>query len=112
MLLGEQVILNACRELRRWEDLGLGDRSIAVNVSARHFSHGLASTIAAALRTTGANPKQLIIELTESTAADNLNLVASTLEELRELGVRVGHRRLRHRLLRPALPRLAAGATP
>ena len=88
VLLGEQVILDACRELRRWEELGLGDRSIAVNVSARHFSHGLASTIASALRTTGANPKQLIIELTESTAADNLGLVVSTLEELRELGVR------------------------
>jgi diguanylate cyclase (GGDEF)-like protein len=88
VLLGEQVILDACRELRRWEDLGLGDRSIAVNVSARHFSHGLASTVASALRTTGANPKQLVIELTESTAADNLGLVVSTLEELRELGVR------------------------
>jgi EAL domain-containing protein (putative c-di-GMP-specific phosphodiesterase class I) len=59
-----------------------------VNVSARHFAHGLASTIASALRTSGANPKQLIVELTESTAADNLGVVVSTLEELRELGVR------------------------
>jgi len=88
VLLGERVILDACRELRRWHDLGLGDRFISVNVSSRHFSHGLVSTIAAALRETGADPRRLVVELTESTAAENLAAVAGVLDELRELGVR------------------------
>jgi EAL domain-containing protein (putative c-di-GMP-specific phosphodiesterase class I) len=88
VLLGERVILEACRELRRWEDLGLGDRSIAVNVSFRHFNHGLDSSIAAALRMSGANPKNLVVELTENTAVEKIDLVASCLEELRNLGVR------------------------
>jgi EAL domain-containing protein (putative c-di-GMP-specific phosphodiesterase class I) len=44
--------------------------------------------VASALRLTGANPHNLIIELTESTIVDNLDAVASTLDELRNLGVR------------------------
>ena len=88
VLLGERVVLEACRELRRWQDLGLRDQSVSVNIAARHFSRGLVSTVASALRLTGANPHNLIIELTESTIVDNLDSVASTLEELRNLGVR------------------------
>jgi len=88
VLLGVWVIEEACRQLRYWHDLGFGDRYIAVNVSARHFSHGLASDVTAALRATGAAPRNLVVELTESTAADNLEVVAATLAELRDLGVR------------------------
>ena len=88
VLLGERVVLEACRELRRWQDLGLRDQLVSVNIAARHFSRGLVSTVASALRLTGASPHNLIIELTESTIVDNLEAVASTLEELRNLGVR------------------------
>jgi diguanylate cyclase (GGDEF)-like protein len=88
VVLGEQVILEACAQLRRWADLGLRDLSVAVNVSSRHFSRGLVSSVTAALRATGANPRNLVIELTESTAVDNLDAVAATLEELRAIGVR------------------------
>lgn len=88
VLLGEQVILDACRELRRWQDLGLRDRFISVNVSARQFSHGVVETVTAALRATGADPKNLVIELTESTAVDNVDAIAAILDELRVMGIR------------------------
>jgi diguanylate cyclase (GGDEF)-like protein len=88
VLLGERVILRACEQLRRWAELGLRDLSVAVNVSSRHFNHGLVSTVTAALRDTGADARNLVIELTESTAVDNLDAVAAALEELRNLGVR------------------------
>jgi diguanylate cyclase (GGDEF)-like protein len=86
--LGEKVIVDACRELRHWQDLGLRDRTISVNVSSRHFSRGLVDTITSALRMTGADPHNLIIELTESTVVDNLEGVAAILEELRSIGIR------------------------
>jgi diguanylate cyclase (GGDEF)-like protein len=86
--LGEKVIFDACRELRHWRELGFGDRFISVNVSSRQFSHGLVETVTAALRTTGADPANLVIELTESTVVDNLDTVAAILDELRSLGVR------------------------
>jgi EAL domain-containing protein (putative c-di-GMP-specific phosphodiesterase class I) len=88
VLLGERVIADACAELRRWEDLGLPGRTVSVNVSSRHFNHDLAGYIASTLRATGADPCGLIIELTEGTAVDNLDRVADTLEDLRDIGVR------------------------
>ena len=59
-----------------------------MTVAARHFGHDLVSTVTAALRETGADPRSLIIELTESTIVDNLDSVARVLDELRHLGVR------------------------
>jgi diguanylate cyclase (GGDEF)-like protein len=88
VVLGEWAIFEACRQLRRWRDLGWGGRSISVNVSNRQFSHGLVSTVTAALRETGADPNDLVIELTESAIVDDIDTVAATLSELREMGVR------------------------
>ena len=88
VLIGDFVIHEACRELRRWQDAGLTGASISVNVAARHFGHDLVSTVTAALRETGADPRSLIIELTESTIVDNLDSVARVLDELRRFGVR------------------------
>jgi len=88
VVLGEWAIFEACRQLRRWRDRGWGGRSISVNVSNRQFSHGLVSTVTAALRETGAHPDDLVIELTESAIVDDIDTVAATLSELREMGVR------------------------
>ena len=88
VMLGEKVIFDACAELRRWQDLGFTTQTIAVNVAARHFTHDLVSTVTAALRHTGANPENLVIELTESTVVENIDSVAGILEELRAMGVR------------------------
>jgi diguanylate cyclase (GGDEF)-like protein len=88
VLLGEKVIFDACRELRRWQDQGLSDRWISVNVASRQFRHGLVETVTSALRATGANPENLVIELTESTVVDNVEAVAAILDELRSIGVR------------------------
>ncbi len=86
--LGEWAIFEACRELRHWHDLGFPGVSIAVNASTRQFGRGLTSTVAAALRETGADPDDLVIELTESTIVDDTDAVAETLTDLRQLGVR------------------------
>jgi diguanylate cyclase (GGDEF)-like protein len=88
VLLGEKVIHAACAQLARWQELGHDDVFISVNVSSRHFGFDLVSCVTAALRTTGANPRNLMIELTESTAVDNLETVVASLKELRSLGVR------------------------
>ncbi len=85
--LGEWVINNACRELTRWAANGFTDRSLAVNVSGRDFSHDLVSTVTKALRKAGSNPANLTIEITESTAVGDLETVKSKLEDLGRLGV-------------------------
>lgn len=85
--LGEWVINKASRELTRWAAHGFTDRSVSVNVSGRHFSHDLVSTVTKALRSAGANPANLTLEITESTAVGDLETVVRKLEELGRLGV-------------------------
>jgi diguanylate cyclase (GGDEF)-like protein len=86
--LGEWVIREACHELSRWATLGCADQFVAVNVSSRHFHQDLVSTVTSALRESGVEPSQLVVELTESAAVDDLGLVADRLRELRQLGVK------------------------
>jgi diguanylate cyclase (GGDEF)-like protein len=88
VLLGERVVAEACDQLAAWADGPLRDLYVTVNVSARHFRHGLAEMVAASLRRTGVQPARLVVELTESAAADNLDVVATALDELHQMGAR------------------------
>jgi len=86
--LGEQVLHAACHAAVRWQAEALPDVSVSVNVAARQFRHDLSRTVTSALRITGLPASQLILELTESAAVDNIDLVAATLDDLRQLGIR------------------------
>ena len=85
--IGRQVLRDACGELARWAVAGFGDRFISVNVSGRQFQTDIVSDVTSALRETGVDSRRLLLELTESTAVDDLNCVAERLHELRDLGV-------------------------
>ncbi|GAC1636957.1 MAG: hypothetical protein NVS9B10_31430 [Nevskia sp.] len=61
---------------------------MAVNVSVRQLRHGMAERVATALRATGVDPSSLVLELTETAAAADIDLVALTLSEVRTMGVR------------------------
>jgi EAL domain-containing protein (putative c-di-GMP-specific phosphodiesterase class I) len=62
--------------------------SVAVNVSARQFHSGdFVEEVAKVLEQTGANPKRLKLELTESLLVANLDDVIVTMNTLKRLGV-------------------------
>ncbi|WP_436794158.1 putative bifunctional diguanylate cyclase/phosphodiesterase [Actinospongicola halichondriae] len=85
--IGRHVLRDACGELARWAVAGFGDRFISVNVSGRQFQGDIVSDVTSALRETGVEARRLLLELTESTAVDDLDCVAQRLHELRDLGV-------------------------
>ncbi len=86
-VIGRHVLRDACGELARWAVHGFGDRFISVNVSGRQFQGDIVSDVTSALRDTGVDSRRLQLELTESTAVDDLDCVAARLHELRDLGV-------------------------
>lgn len=86
--VGQWALHEACTELVRLAEQGHGDRFVTVNISSRHFRHDVVSAVTGALRATGANPRRLVVELTESAAVDDLEVVASSLRDLADLGVR------------------------
>lgn len=87
--LGAWVLEAACRQMAAWRLRGLHIR-VAVNVSARQLDAGdLVERIAGLTVRHGIEPKDLEIELTESTVMANPENVAGLLARLRQLGVTV-----------------------
>jgi EAL domain-containing protein (putative c-di-GMP-specific phosphodiesterase class I)/GGDEF domain-containing protein len=92
MGLGERYglwVLNAaCREARRWRDLGLEDMKVAVNLSARQLlDPDLRTKIERTLARHGLSAKALELELTETAAMADADRTAELFTELRQMGV-------------------------
>jgi diguanylate cyclase (GGDEF)-like protein/PAS domain S-box-containing protein len=90
--LGRWVLLRACRDLCAWRNSVAGGASlrVAVNISGRHLQHGeLVQDVAQALRQSGLEPGNLVIELTESTIMYNTDATLERLGQLKALGVRL-----------------------
>lgn len=86
--LGEWVINEACQQGRRWLDKGFKDFSIAVNVSSIQFKRGtIDSVVLNALEQSQFPPHMLEMELTESLLIDDTERLASTLANLRNMGL-------------------------
>jgi len=87
--IGTFVINAACEQAALWQRSGL-DLTLGVNVSPRQFEHpDFVATLAEALRTSGADPSRLEIEITEAAIMSNAQPVIATLEALHAMGIRV-----------------------
>lgn len=89
--LGRWVLEVACRQLARWaqhsETQGL---TLAVNVSLRQFFDiSFVAVVLDVLRETGANPQRLKLELTESSAMENVEETIAKLTALRAHGIAI-----------------------
>jgi EAL domain-containing protein (putative c-di-GMP-specific phosphodiesterase class I)/CheY-like chemotaxis protein len=86
--LGEHVLRTVCLSITRWERDGVPVVPIAVNISAVQLRRGrFLETVRGILRETGASPRYLVLELTESTLIENVQRYADAIQELREDGV-------------------------
>jgi diguanylate cyclase len=87
--LGAWVMRTACSQLVRWADQPVMSALVlAVNVSARQFRQlDFVAQVQAVLEETGANPRLLKLELTESMLAEDLDDIVAKMQALRALGV-------------------------
>jgi diguanylate cyclase (GGDEF)-like protein/PAS domain S-box-containing protein len=90
MPLGQWVLDTACRQLLAWsEHQHTRELTIAVNVSARQFRHTeFVGELRALLARTGANPRRLKLELTESLLLTDKAEAIQKMTELGTLGVK------------------------
>lgn len=87
--IGEWVLESACAQAAAWRDRG-EDVAVSMNVSSRGLTEViLAERLNRALARHDLPGEALWIEITESTVLGDPDRVRSTLEEVRELGVRV-----------------------
>jgi diguanylate cyclase (GGDEF)-like protein len=82
------VLAHACAVLSERQAAGL-PVLLSVNVSTRTLLHaGLHSFLAEQIQRSGADPRQLIIEITETMAVDDVEGMLRQMNEIRELGIR------------------------
>lgn len=88
--LGTWVIKEACRQLRAWDDVGMGVACMSVNCSVQQLDvDRLPAQVSSALRTTGVAAERLELEITESMLMREPERAIETLQALQDLGVRV-----------------------
>ena len=89
VMLGSWVLETACAQLVSWaRDPATAHLSLAVNVSSRQFrQQDFVDHMLAMLDYTGANPRRLKLELTESLLVDNVEDVIAKMSALRARGV-------------------------
>lgn len=86
--MGEWVLDAACRQARHWDDLGLKNLTISVNLSAWQLRHqALLDLVDAAIELYQVSPELLEFEVTESAAMKNPGFTSSILKELLKRGV-------------------------
>ncbi|WP_168927447.1 EAL domain-containing protein [Nitrincola alkalilacustris] len=89
LAIGEWVLKTACQQLAQWHQTEQGCNLImSVNVSARQFNQpDFVMQVHEVLTQTGASPRHLQIELTESSLVANTEEVISKMQQLKASGI-------------------------
>lgn len=87
--IGQYVLIEACKELKYWNDKGYKELSMAVNLSVRQFrDRDFVQMLQDIIAEIGVNPKNLELEITETLALEDMEYTINTIEKLQEIGVR------------------------
>ncbi|MFZ5967298.1 MAG: bifunctional diguanylate cyclase/phosphodiesterase [Bacillota bacterium] len=88
--IGETVMEQACRQLKKWSELGCSEMQMAVNFSARQLhQQDLIEKIAVMIHKMNINSENLVIEITENVALSNLNHSIGILKKLKDMGIKI-----------------------
>lgn len=88
--IGEQVLRDACKQVKLWKEQGLFEGRISVNVSGKQFERpDVVETIKAIIDEIQFEPCYLEIEMTESVLMGNPQIFGEKLIDLKALGIEV-----------------------
>jgi diguanylate cyclase (GGDEF)-like protein len=90
--IGKWGLLEACDQLKRWQDRSpaLADLSVNVNISVKQLCQlDFVETVREAVKTSGINPSRLNLEITENVMVANQKLILAIFAELRKLGIKL-----------------------
>lgn len=86
--IGEWVLRTACKQNKAWQEAGFPPITIAVNLSLKQFRQPhLVKSLNDILQQTGLDPTFLELEITESTAIEDLEFTKDVLYNLKKMGI-------------------------
>lgn len=88
--IGEWVLRQACQQINAWKNQGYEVPILAINVSIRQFQKKtLVADFEAILQETGIDASHLILEITESLLAEDVDEASKLLHQLSALGFEI-----------------------
>jgi diguanylate cyclase (GGDEF)-like protein/PAS domain S-box-containing protein len=88
--LSHKVLLEACRQCRRWQNMGLSGFQMSVNLSAQQLGpYNLVKAVNDILAETGMSPASLKLEITENELMADVERAKQSLHELSGMGVEI-----------------------
>jgi diguanylate cyclase (GGDEF)-like protein len=88
--IGNHVLRKACECIRRWNESGNGEFAVSVNLSVVQIMQtDIVEIIKNCIRENGINPGNIVLELTERLAINDLARTKQTLLDIKALGVRL-----------------------
>ncbi|MCW8933739.1 MAG: EAL domain-containing protein [Gammaproteobacteria bacterium] len=86
----KKMLMMGCSQIKEWQDMGLGDIVVSINCSARDFNEqNMQQIIEETIKETGADIKQLELELTESTIMDDAENSIECMRLLTDMGLNI-----------------------
>ncbi len=88
--IGDHVLMTACKQCKEWNDKGYPDFAVSVNISVvQLMQENIVAIIKDALEKTGIKPGNLVLEVTESLAINDMERMKGIMSDIRKLGVRI-----------------------
>ena len=88
--IGDYVLEEACRQCKIWNDKGYKDFHINVNLSVvQLLQQNVVENVGRILSRTGVNPRNIVLEITESFAINDMERVLKIISGLKALGPRI-----------------------
>ena len=85
--IGEYVLEEACKQCRYWNEHGYPEFRINVNLSVvQLLQKDVVGNIASIMKKTGVNPENIVLEITESFAINDMERVLKIVEGIKKLG--------------------------
>ena len=86
--IGNWVLKTACEQLASWNQRNINVRRIAINISIRQFAQeDFVNQVCSTIESSGVNPADLELEITESLLAVDASTAIDKLKELKRFGV-------------------------
>lgn len=88
--IDDWVLNEVCQQIKLWKYNGIQVVPISINISAIHFMKpDWPNKVAMILRKSGIQPRDIEIEITESTILNNSEVVRNSIFKLKELGIKI-----------------------